>query len=222
MRDAWLVFPHTLFEAVVEGAVGMEIRRGKPALFLTQFPFHRQKLFLHRVSMARFAERPGARHRRIVDCPTLDAALAVQNDVPIAALEGFVRQLVGWRELMRIAYLTIGRRQRTGNALGHSNPLPEGFWDGTTGLAAVDAVAKRVLRTGYAHHSERLMVLSGAMLMLEVHPNEVYRWFMSLFVDAYDWVMVPNVYGIGQFADGGLMSTKPYFAASAYLRRMGD
>ncbi len=433
MRDAWLLFPHTLFERVTGDAEGMEIRLVEPALFFDQFPFHRQKLFLHRVSMARFAAQIGARHHRIEEGADLDDALMgiddavhvyelvddwlerdlraacarrrlrlivhespgfltpradldryaearrpssplpsspegrgeprffqhdfyvwqrkrmgllldamggpkggrwshdeanrhalpasvkapmtlafpppepyadeardwidrrypenpgelhpdryptthaearealawfvdfalplfgpyqdamrrdesflfhsalspalnaglltprevldavlAAADIPLATVEGFVRQLVGWREFMRLTYLKVGRHQRTRNALRHVRPLPPGFWSGTTGPVAVDGVVKRVLRTGYAHHIERLMVLSNAMLLLEVDPDEVYRWFMSLFVDAYDWVMVPNVYGVGQFADGGMVSTKPYIAASSYLTKMGD
>jgi deoxyribodipyrimidine photolyase-related protein len=83
-------------------------------------------------------------------------------------------------------------------------------------------VIKKLLETGYAHHIERLMVLGNFMLLCELDPDEVYRWFMELFIDAYDWVMVPNVYGMSQFADGGLMSGKPYISSSNYLMKMGD
>ena len=86
----------------------------------------------------------------------------------------------------------------------------------------MDVVIKKVLKNGYCHHIERLMVLSNFMLLCDFDPDEVYRWFMELFMDAYDWVMVPNVYGMGQFADGGMMSTKPYISGSNYLMKMGD
>jgi deoxyribodipyrimidine photolyase-related protein len=86
----------------------------------------------------------------------------------------------------------------------------------------VDATIRKVLKTGYCHHIERLMVLGNFMLLCEFDPDEVYRWFMELFIDAYDWVMVPNVYGMSQFADGGLMATKPYISGSNYLMKMSD
>ena len=100
--------------------------------------------------------------------------------------------------------------------------MPEALYRARTGLPPLDGVVRRVLRLGWCHHIERLMVVGAAMLMMELDPNAVYRWFMELFLDAYDWVMVPNVYGMSQFADGGRMATKPYLSGSAYLRRMGD
>ncbi len=154
----------------------------------------------------------------------VDAALeyAEQHDTPIASVEGFVRQVIGWREYMRATYLIFGRRMRTQNALQLTRPIPPSWWEGTTGLGPVDTVIGRIARTAYAHHIERLMVLGNAMLLLRFDPDEVYEWFMSLFIDAYDWVMVPNVYAMSQFAAGELITTKPYVSASAYLRRMSD
>jgi len=111
---------------------------------------------------------------------------------------------------------------RTRNLLGLTRELGPGWWDGTTGLEPVDTVVRRVLRHGYAHHIERLMVLGNAMLLLRTDPDEVYEWFMTFFVDAYDWVMVPNVYAMSQFATGELVTTKPYVSGSNYLRKMSD
>lgn len=152
----------------------------------------------------------------------VDAALAQAARVPLNSLEGFVRQVVGWREFVRLVYLTRGRRQRTRNFWGLVRPMPAPFYDGTTGIGPVDHVIRKVLRTGYCHHIERLMILGSFMLLCDVHPDSVYRWFMELFVDAYDWVMVPNVYGMSQHADGGLMTTKPYISGSNYVRKMSD
>ena len=149
-------------------------------------------------------------------------AYADEHDTPIASVEGFVRQVIGWREYMRATYLIFGRRMRTQNALELSRPIPPSWWDGTTGLGPVDTVIRRIGQTAYAHHIERLMVLGNAMLLLRFDPDEVYRWFMTFFIDAYDWVMVPNVYAMSQFAAGELITTKPYFSASSYLRRMSD
>lgn len=86
----------------------------------------------------------------------------------------------------------------------------------------MDNVIRKVLKTGYCHHIERLMVLGSFFLLCEIHPNAVYRWFMELFIDAYDWVMVPNVYGMSQYADGGGMTTKPYICGSSYILKMSD
>jgi deoxyribodipyrimidine photolyase-related protein len=153
----------------------------------------------------------------------LDKALdaAVEYKVPLNSLEGFVRQLTGWREFIRIVYEREGRRQRTQNFWDFNRKIPESFWNGTTGIEPVDVVIKKILQNGYCHHIERLMVLGNFMLLCEFHPDEVYRWFMELFVDAYDWVMVPNTYGMISFADGGLMMTKPYISSSNYLMKMG-
>ncbi len=149
-------------------------------------------------------------------------AHAGEHDVPLPSLEGFIRQVIGWREYMRASYVVHGADMRTRNALRLARDLGPGWWDGSTGLDPVDAVVKRVLRHGYAHHIERLMVLGNAMLLLRTDPDEVYAWFMSLFVDAYDWVMVPNVYAMSQFAAGELVTTKPYVSGSNYLKKMGD
>lgn len=151
----------------------------------------------------------------------LRQALAVE-DVPLASLEGFVRQVIGWREYMRATYVLWGRRMRTTNQLGHTRPLDRGWWDASTGLDPVDLVVERVLERGWAHHIERLMIAGNAMCLLRTDPDAAYEWFMELFVDAYDWVMVPNVYAMSQFAAGTAITTKPYVSGSNYLRKMSD
>jgi deoxyribodipyrimidine photolyase-related protein len=149
-------------------------------------------------------------------------AFAEQHDVPLNSTEGLVRQLLGWREFVRGVYEYRGRQQRTSNRLGHTRALPASFYDGTTGIPPIDQTIRKLLKTGYVHHIERLMVLSSFMNLCGFHPNAVYQWFMELFIDAYDWVMVPNVYGMALFADGGMMSTKPYVSGSNYIRKMSD
>ncbi len=151
----------------------------------------------------------------------LSRALAT-DDVPMASLEGFVRQVIGWREYMRATYVLYGRRMRSTNRLAHARPLDEGWWTARTGLAPVDEVVGRVLEHGWAHHIERLMVLGNAMCLLRTDPEAAYEWFMEMFVDAYDWVMVPNVYAMSQFAAGDTITTKPYVSGSNYLRKMSD
>jgi deoxyribodipyrimidine photolyase-related protein len=147
---------------------------------------------------------------------------AEQNKIPLNSVEGFIRQIIGWREFMRGVYNTAGTKQRTKNFWGFSRRMPESFWSGTTGILPIDITIKKILETGYAHHIERLMVLGNFMVLCEFDPDDVYLWFMEMFADAYDWVMVPNVYGMSQFADGGLLSTKPYISGSNYLFKMSN
>ncbi len=147
---------------------------------------------------------------------------SIHKNIPINSLEGFIRQIIGWREFVRGVYEFTGGIQRTRNFWQFYKKLPVDFWNASTGIEPVDLVIKKLLKTGYCHHIERLMVLGNFMLLCEFNPDDVYRWFMELFIDAYDWVMVPNVYGMSQFADGGLMSTKPYISGSNYLMKMGN
>jgi deoxyribodipyrimidine photolyase-related protein len=147
---------------------------------------------------------------------------AKTNNIPINSLEGFVRQIIGWREFIRGMYESRGSDERTRNFWGFTKKIPKSFYDGTTGIYPIDQTIKKTLKTGYCHHIERLMVLGNFMMLCEFDPDEVYRWFMELFIDSYDWVMVPNVYGMSQFADGGLMATKPYISGSNYLMKMSN
>ena len=154
----------------------------------------------------------------------LDEALKFgkENGVPLNSLEGFIRQIMGWREFIRGVYEAVGSKERTTNFWGFERKIPASFYDGTTGIPPVDDTIKMLLKTGYNHHIERLMVLGNFMVLCEFHPDEVYRWFMEMYIDSYDWVMVTNVYGMSQFADGGLMATKPYISGSNYLMKMSD
>ena len=154
----------------------------------------------------------------------VDRALeyAKENDIPINSTEGFVRQIIGWREFIRGMYMCKGRYSRTKNFWGFDRKIPKSFYDGSTGIPPIDDTIQKVLETGYCHHIERLMVLGNFMLLCEFDPDEVYRWFMEHFIDAYDWVMVPNVYGMCQFADGGTFATKPYIGGSNYIKKMSN
>ena len=145
---------------------------------------------------------------------------ADKNDVPLNSLEGFLRQIIGWREFIRATYEDLGVTMRTSNHWNHKRDIPSSFYDGTTGILPIDETIERVLETGYCHHIERLMVLGGFMFLCEFEPRQIYRWFMEMFIDSYDWVMVPNAYAMSQHADGGLITTKPYFSGSSYVRKM--
>ena len=147
---------------------------------------------------------------------------ATNNDIPINSTEGFVRQIIGWREFIRGMYECRGSEERTTNFWNFDKKIPSSFYDGTTGIPPIDKTIKKILQTGYCNHIERLMVIGNFMMLCEFDPDEVYRWFMELFIDSYDWVMVTNIYGMSQFADGGLMATKPYISGSNYLMKMSN
>jgi deoxyribodipyrimidine photolyase-related protein len=119
-------------------------------------------------------------------------------------------------------YLTKGSKLRNSNYFNHQNKLNNTWYEGTTSLPPIDLTIKKVNKLGYAHHIERLMILGNAMLLCEIHPKEVYKWFMERFIDSYDWVMVPNVYGMSQYSNGGSIVTKPYISSSNYICKMSD
>ncbi|MFN5439430.1 MAG: cryptochrome/photolyase family protein [Bacteroidota bacterium] len=145
-----------------------------------------------------------------------------KKKVPINSIEGIIRQIMGWREFVQLTYQAIGSTQRTKNFWGFKNPMPKSLYDGTTGIHPIDTTIHKLLNSAYSHHIERLMVLGNFMLLCEINPDHVYKWFMEMYIDAYDWVMVPNVYGMSQFSDGGMITSKPYIAGSNYLMKMGD
>tara|TARA_B100000965_G_scaffold324828_1_gene286910 strand:- start:1462 stop:2952 length:1491 start_codon:yes stop_codon:yes gene_type:complete len=145
------------------------------------------------------------------------------NNIPINSYEGFIRQIIGWREFILIIYKRNNLELRNGNFWGFEDkPIPSSFYTGNTGIRPLDDSIKNILDTGYAHHIERLMIIGNFMLLCRFHPNRVYKWFMELFIDSYDWVMVPNVYGMSQFSNGGLFTTKPYISGSNYIRKMSN
>lgn len=147
-------------------------------------------------------------------------SFAKKNNIPIQSLEGFIRQILGWREFIRGIYLNFGETQESMNFWNHHNKLSKLWYCGDTGIPVLDRALSKVINKGYLHHIERLMVIGNLMVLLEVHPKEAYGWFMEMFVDSSDWVMVPNVYGMALFADGGLFATKPYICGSNYLLKM--
>jgi deoxyribodipyrimidine photolyase-related protein len=147
---------------------------------------------------------------------------AGRHDVPINSLEGFVRQILGWREFVRGVFHHYYRPMQSRNIWNADRKLTEDWYRGTTGIAPLDHVIRKTLDLGWAHHIERLMVAANLMNLAGIEPQEVYRWFMEMFVDAYDWVMVPNVFGMGLTSEGGIFTTKPYICGSNYVMKMGD
>ncbi|MBC7462619.1 MAG: cryptochrome/photolyase family protein [Thermoleophilia bacterium] len=157
--------------------------------------------------------------REVID--TIVEAAAADDRIELASVEGFVRQVIGWREYMRAAYLVHASELRQGNHWGHWRALPDGMLTARTGIAPVDDVLDRVLELGWCHHIERLMVIGNYLFLTETHPDEAYRCFTALFTDATDWVMLTNSNGMSQDAASGVLTTKPYMSGSAYLKRMG-
>jgi deoxyribodipyrimidine photolyase-related protein len=150
-----------------------------------------------------------------------EAALRAR-DLPVNSVEGFIRQVLGWREYMRGLYAYFDTDYAQRNWFDHRQPLPEFFWTGETDLNCLHQVIDQIRRTGYAHHIQRLMVLSNFSLIAGFTPQAVEDWFHAVFIDAYDWVMQTNVIGMGLFADGGLLASKPYAASANYVNKMSD
>lgn len=146
---------------------------------------------------------------------------AKSEKIPMNSTEGFIRQVIGWREFIRGIYQNFSEKQDSTNFWNHQRKLTAHWYKGTTGIAPLDHVIKKTQRLGYAHHIERLMVVGSLMLLLEVHPEQAHKWFMEMFIDSSDWVMGPNVYGMAIFSDGGIFATKPYFCGSNYYKKMG-
>jgi deoxyribodipyrimidine photolyase-related protein len=144
------------------------------------------------------------------------------QDIPINSLEGFVRQIIGWREFIRGIYQHHGTKQLESNYFNFSRNLKISWYDGTTGIDPLDDAIVFSKNFGYTHHINRLMVIANIMTLCEVNPKIIYKWFMEMYVDSSEWVMVPNVFGMGTFADGGIFSTKPYICGSNYILKMSN
>ena len=134
-------------------------------------------------------------------------------------LKGFIRQVIGWREFMRGVYNNFDLNK---NFFNHTNTLNENWYNGDTGILPLDNAIKKAVKNGYLNHIDRLMIVSNIMLLSKIKPDEVYKWFMELFVDSLDWVMYGNVFGMGQYSDGGVFATKPYICSSNYILKMSN
>jgi deoxyribodipyrimidine photolyase-related protein len=152
----------------------------------------------------------------------IDAALEAydESDIPIASLEGFVRQVAGWREFVRGIYQNFSEKQDTTNFWDHQRSLTQAWYSGDTGIPPLDHAIQKAVKYSYNHHIERLMIIGNLMLLCEIHPNKAHAWFMEMYADSSDWVMGPNVYGMALFSDGGIFATKPYISGSNYIRKM--
>ncbi len=154
-------------------------------------------------------------------CQRVDAAYG-SNQVPLNAAEGFIRQIIGWREYVRGIYWLKMPDYCDSNFFRHDRPLPDFYWTGETEMACLKACIDQTRDEAYAHHIQRLMVTGNFAMLAGVDPKAVHEWYLAVYADAYEWVELPNTLGMSQFADGGLLGSKPYAASGNYINRMSD
>ena len=153
---------------------------------------------------------------------TVDWWRAHEADIDIAQVEGFVRQIIGWREYMRGIYWDKMPGFAESNFFGHHRPLPAFFWTGDTRMNCLKHAIGQSLEHAYAHHIQRLMITGNFALLAGIHPDEVDAWYLGIYIDAIEWVEITNTRGMSQFADGGVTATKPYVSSANYINRMSD
>ncbi len=141
---------------------------------------------------------------------------------PLNAVEGFIRQIIGWREFVRGIYFLEGPEYTSRNALAHDRPLPAVFWGGETRMGCLREVVGQTRAQAYAHHIQRLMVTGNFALLAGIDPRAVHEWYLAVYVDAFEWVEAPNTIGMSQFADGGVVASKPYVSSGNYIAKMSD
>ena len=149
-------------------------------------------------------------------------AHAQRANTPLQSVEGFIRQVIGWREFIRGVYQRYSSEQANANFWGHTRRLAPSWYAGDTGILPLDEAIQQVQRSGWTHHIPRLMVVANLMTLCEIKPRNAHEWFMEMFVDSASWVMGPNVYGMGLFSDGGIFATKPYICGANYMVKMSD
>jgi deoxyribodipyrimidine photolyase-related protein len=208
------------------------VTREQALAALADFVDHRLELFGHHQD-AMWTGQPWLWHARLSAVMNLKllsprevVAAAVsawrERGLPLQSVEGFVRQVIGWREFIRGMYWLDMPRMRDANHYGHARALPRWYWTGVTGMNCMRATIGQTLRHGYAHHIQRLMVTGQFALLAEIAPQQVEDWYLAVYVDAVEWVELPNVAGMALYADGGRFTSKPYVASGAYIQRMSN
>jgi deoxyribodipyrimidine photolyase-related protein len=212
--------------------LGWPVTRAQALRVLSDFIAHRLPLF-GRYEDAMWSGEPWLYHSQLscaLNLKLLNAREVVRaaedawrsGHAPLAAVEGFIRQILGWREYVRGIYWTQMPGYLERNALNAQADLPAWYWTGDTEMACLKDALTQTLEHGYAHHIQRLMVTGLYALLLGVRPQAVHQWYLSVYVDAVEWVELPNTLGMGQFGDGGLMASKPYVATGKYIQRMSN
>jgi deoxyribodipyrimidine photolyase-related protein len=154
-------------------------------------------------------------------CQRAEAAFHAGR-APLNSVEGFIRQIIGWREFVRGVYFREGPDYASRNALGHARSLPAMYWGTPTRMNCMAQAIGQTRDLAYAHHIQRLMVTGNFALLAGVDPGQVHEWYLAVYADAYEWVEAPNTVGMSQFADGGVVGSKPYVSSGAYIDRMSD
>jgi len=152
----------------------------------------------------------------------IEEVMKKYNGKNINNVEGYIRQVIGWREFSRYLYVYFYEDMKNSNYFNNKKKLNKSFYDGTTGIPIIDKTIKDAFKYGYIHHILRLMVIGNFMNISQINPNQVYKWFMEFSIDSYDWVMINNVYSMALYADGGLSTTKPYISTSNYIKKMSN
>ena len=194
------------------------------AIKFEKFGIYEDAILQNDTFMFHSALSPSLNMGLITPIDIIDKVLAyteTHND-PLNSVEGFLRQIIGWREFIRGVYQHHGETQLQSNFFNFTGSLTQSWYSGETGIPPLDDAINFSDRYGYTHHINRLMVISNLMTLCEVHPKNVYHWFMEMYVDSSEWVMTPNVFGMGTFADGGIFATKPYICGSNYILKMSD
>ena len=194
------------------------------AIKFENFGIYEDAILQNDTFMFHSALSPSLNMGLITPTDIIDKVLAYTeaHDVPLNSVEGFLRQIIGWREFIRGVYQHHGEIQLQSNFFNFSGSLNQSWYSGETGIPPLDDAINFSDRYGYTHHINRLMVISNLMTLCEVDPKNVYHWFMEMYVDSSEWVMTPNVFGMGTFADGGIFATKPYICGSNYIIKMSD
>jgi deoxyribodipyrimidine photolyase-related protein len=186
-----------------------------------QDAMHTDKIYLYHSRISFAMNSKIISPREVIDT-VLETYRAQENKIDISQVEGFIRQILGWREYMRGMYWMLMPDYKKENFLENKNKLPDFFWTGKTKMNCLKNAVNNSLENGYAHHIQRLMITGNFALLTQIHPDEIDSWYLGIYVDAIEWVQLPNTRGMSQFADGGKIATKPYVSSGSYISKMGN
>jgi deoxyribodipyrimidine photolyase-related protein len=186
-----------------------------------QDAMHTDKIYLYHSRISFAMNSKIISPREVIDT-VLETYRAQENKIDISQVEGFIRQILGWREYMRGMYWMLMPDYKKENFLENKNKLPDFFWTGKTKMNCLKNAVNNSLENGYAHHIQRLMITGNFALLTQIHPDEIDAWYLGIYVDAIEWVQLPNTRGMSQFADGGKIATKPYVSSGSYISKMGN
>jgi deoxyribodipyrimidine photolyase-related protein len=186
-----------------------------------QDAMHTDKIYLYHSRISFAMNSKIISPKEVVEA-VLETYRAQENKIDISQVEGFIRQILGWREYMRGMYWMLMPDYKKENFLENKNKLPDFFWTGKTKMNCLKNAVNNSLENGYAHHIQRLMITGNFALLTQIHPDEIDAWYLGIYVDAIEWVQLPNTRGMSQFADGGKIATKPYVSSGSYISKMGN